>query len=52
MATRGHAVDSVNGDENLRWIITGPAGKGVIACSYIFVGFYGFTWVCLLVPFP
>ncbi|XHG08896.1 hypothetical protein AWENTII_011986 [Aspergillus wentii] len=44
MATYGHYVDEVNGDANLRWIIKGPAGKGVIACSYIFVAIYGFTW--------
>lgn len=46
MANYGHHVDQVNGDENLRWVISGPPAKGVIACSYIFVGIYGFTWVC------
>lgn len=47
MASRGHYVDEVNGNENLRWTIHGPAAKGVIACSYIFTGFYGLTWVSL-----
>jgi hypothetical protein len=45
MASRGHHVDSVDGNANLKWSITGPPGKGVIACSYIFVAVYGFTWV-------
>ena len=45
MASRGHHVDSVDGNSNLKWSITGPPGKGVIACSYIFVAVYGFTWV-------
>ncbi|GAT22938.1 sugar transporter [Aspergillus luchuensis] len=44
MASRGHHVDSVDGNANLKWSITGPPGKGVIACSYIFVAVYGFTW--------
>ncbi|KAI9045965.1 sugar porter family MFS transporter [Aspergillus affinis] len=44
MATYGHPVDSIDGNENLRWSIAGAPGKGVIACSYIFVGVYGFTW--------
>lgn len=44
MASEGHYVDEVNGNSNLRWEIAGAAGKGVIACSYIFVGIYGLTW--------
>ncbi|KAI9369561.1 sugar transporter [Aspergillus egyptiacus] len=44
MAVYGNPVDSVNGNENLKWEIKGAAGKGVIALSYIFVGIYGFTW--------
>ncbi|KAI1083688.1 putative MFS glucose transporter [Whalleya microplaca] len=44
MANYGHPVDSIEGNANLRWEIFGPASKGVIACSYIFVGIYGFTW--------
>lgn len=46
MATYGHYADSVNGNENLRWVIAGSPGKAVIACSYIFTGIYGLTWVC------
>ncbi|KAI0006244.1 putative MFS glucose transporter [Xylariaceae sp. FL0662B] len=45
MATYGHPVDSIDGNSILRWeLASGPASKGVIACSYIFVGVYGFTW--------
>ncbi|PYH47020.1 sugar porter family MFS transporter [Aspergillus saccharolyticus JOP 1030-1] len=44
MASYGHHVDSVAGNSNLKWSITGAPGKGVIACSYIFVGVYGLTW--------
>ncbi|RAH68561.1 sugar porter family MFS transporter [Aspergillus aculeatinus CBS 121060] len=44
MASYGHHVDSVDGNSNLKWSITGAPGKGVIACSYIFVGIYGLTW--------
>ncbi|PWY69064.1 sugar transporter [Aspergillus heteromorphus CBS 117.55] len=44
MASRGHHVDEVDGNSNLRWEIDGAPGKGVIACSYIFVAVYGFTW--------
>jgi hypothetical protein len=46
MATKGHAVSSVNGNANLTWVIKGDAGKAVIAFSYIFTAVYGFTWVC------
>ncbi|KAJ5539051.1 High-affinity glucose transporter [Penicillium frequentans] len=44
MATKGHAVSSVNGNANLTWEIKGDAGKAVIAFSYIFTAVYGFTW--------
>jgi len=44
MATQGHGVDSVEGNANLKWEVTGASGKAVIAMSYIFVGIYGFTW--------
>jgi hypothetical protein len=50
MASKGHFVPEVNGNPNLRWVISGPPSKGVIACSYIFVGIYGLTWVCSLRP--
>lgn len=45
MAMYGYPVSSVNGNSNLRWRIQGHPGKAVIACSYIFTGVYGFTWV-------
>lgn len=48
MASRGHYVNQVNGDKNLRWVVHGAAAKGVIACTLIFVGVYGLTWVCML----
>jgi len=44
MATQGRGVDSVDGNDNLKWEVTGASGKAVIAMSYIFVGVYGFTW--------
>ncbi|OKL62525.1 hypothetical protein UA08_02415 [Talaromyces atroroseus] len=44
MANYGHWVPEVDGNSILRWSITGPPAKGVIAFSYIFVGFYGLTW--------
>jgi MFS family permease len=44
MATYGHHVQSVAGNDNLKWEVNGAAGKAVIALSYIFVGVYGFTW--------
>ncbi|BDD59075.1 hypothetical protein MAP00_004313 [Monascus purpureus] len=44
MASHGHYVDEVQGNRNLRWEIHGAPAKGVIACSYIFTGIYGFTW--------
>ncbi|KKY24921.1 putative sugar transporter [Phaeomoniella chlamydospora] len=44
MASYGHYVSEIDGNKNLRWLITGAPSKGVIACSYIFVGVYGLTW--------
>ncbi|KAL4915024.1 general substrate transporter [Aspergillus aurantiobrunneus] len=44
MAVHGNPVDEINGNASLRWEISGPPGKAVIACSYIFVGVYGLTW--------
>ncbi|KAJ0299615.1 hypothetical protein COL5a_000138 [Colletotrichum fioriniae] len=44
MKVHGNPVDSVNGDDNLKWEVTGAPAKGVIALSYIFVGVYGLTW--------
>lgn len=44
MASYGHAVDSVDGNDILKWSIQGPPAKAVIALCYIFVGVYGLTW--------
>ncbi|KAM0699111.1 hypothetical protein Q7P36_001157 [Cladosporium allicinum] len=44
MATQGRHVDQVDGNENLKWEVSGASGKAVIALSYIFVGVYGATW--------
>jgi hypothetical protein len=45
MASYGHHVDSINGNTILRWKVdNNTAAKGIIAVSYIFVGFYGLTW--------
>ncbi|KAK7432304.1 hypothetical protein QQZ08_001251 [Neonectria magnoliae] len=44
MAAYGHHVDSVDGNEILKWSISGAPAKGVIALAYIFVGVYGLTW--------
>ena len=45
MASYGHYVQDIDGNTILRWRIGGHPAKAVIACSYIFVGIYGFTWV-------
>lgn len=52
MATYGNPVDEIDGNKNLRWEIKGAPGKGVIACSYIFVGIYGLTWVSASILCP
>ncbi|THH03089.1 hypothetical protein EW146_g10511, partial [Bondarzewia mesenterica] len=44
LAAHGHYVDSVDGNENVRWTITGAPSKGVIACSYLFVAAFAVTW--------
>ncbi|KAL0943323.1 sugar transporter [Colletotrichum truncatum] len=44
MAVHGYPVDSVDGNEILKWSIQGPPAKAVIALCYIFVGVYGLTW--------
>ncbi|KAH0421013.1 hypothetical protein CcaCcLH18_13676 [Colletotrichum camelliae] len=44
MASYGHAVHSVDGNDILKWSIQGPPAKAVIALCYIFVGVYGLTW--------
>ncbi|PTB39090.1 hypothetical protein M441DRAFT_70244 [Trichoderma asperellum CBS 433.97] len=42
MAVYGHHVDNVDGIDILKWQISGPPAKAVIALCYIFVGI--FTW--------
>lgn len=50
MASYGHAVASIDGNEILTWEIESTsAAKGVIALCYIFVGVYGVTWVSLVI---
>ena len=44
MATYGHPVDGINGNENLTWAIEGAPAKSIIALSYLFVAMYGLTW--------
>ncbi|GJN71354.1 sugar transporter [Purpureocillium lilacinum] len=44
MAVYGHHVDSVDGNDILKWSISGAPAKAVIALAYIFVGVYGLTW--------
>ncbi|KAK4070884.1 hypothetical protein Trihar35433_5351 [Trichoderma harzianum] len=44
MAVYGHHVNSVDGNDILKWQISGPPAKAVIALCYIFVGVYGVTW--------
>lgn len=36
--------DGVDGSPTVRWQVKGPPAKGIIACSYLFVAMYGFTW--------
>ena len=45
MASKGRPVDDVDGNANIKWQVTGSYASGVIACTYIFVAFYGLTWV-------
>ncbi|KAI9836644.1 MAG: hypothetical protein M1819_001278 [Sarea resinae] len=47
MASKGHKVTHVGNATNIKWELHGPYAKGVIACSYLFVACYGFTWVSL-----
>ncbi|KAM0273252.1 hypothetical protein ACHAQH_008349 [Verticillium albo-atrum] len=44
MATYGRSVDSVDGNENLKMVITGDPARAVIAMMYLFVSMYGLTW--------
>ncbi|KAA8896451.1 glucose transporter [Sphaerosporella brunnea] len=44
MANYGHHVDGVGNNANVVWQVTGRPAKGIIACTYLFVAVYGFTW--------
>ncbi|KIY50738.1 high affinity glucose transporter [Fistulina hepatica ATCC 64428] len=44
LAVHGHYVDGVEGNTDIRWTISGPPSKGVIACSFLFVASYAVTW--------
>lgn len=46
MAAHGNPVEME--DSNINWVVHGPPASGIIACSYLFVAVYGFTWVCTL----
>jgi hypothetical protein len=47
MKTGGHSVTNVADNYNIKWQVEGSYATGVIACSYLFVAFYGLTWVCI-----
>ncbi len=47
LANYGHYVPNVEGNENVRWSVSGPPSKAVIACSYLFVASFAITWVYL-----
>lgn len=47
MKTGGHSVTNVADNYNIKWQVEGSYATGVIACSYLFVAFYGLTWVCV-----
>ncbi|KAH0605611.1 uncharacterized protein H6S33_004833 [Morchella sextelata] len=44
MKTGGHSVTNVADNYNIKWQVEGSYATGVIACSYLFVAFYGLTW--------
>ncbi|KAL8718699.1 MAG: hypothetical protein Q9225_004200 [Loekoesia sp. 1 TL-2023] len=46
LASRGHwaGPNGVKNTPEASWEVTGPASKGVIACSYLFVASYAPTW--------
>lgn len=44
MSTKGHHVDAVGDNANIKWQVLGAPSKAVIALTYIFVAIYGFTW--------
>jgi len=44
MASKGRAVTNVDGNYNIKWQVGGSYARGIVACTYIFVAFYGLTW--------
>ncbi len=34
----------VDGSKTVKWIVHGNASKGVIACTYLLIAVYAFTW--------
>ncbi|VDC00637.1 unnamed protein product [Peniophora sp. CBMAI 1063] len=44
LAGYGHYVDSVDGNEDVKWVVTGPPSKGVIAACYLFVAAFAVSW--------
>ncbi|KAB8360753.1 hypothetical protein FH972_024487 [Carpinus fangiana] len=46
MATYGHwaGPEGVKGQKAASWFVEGAAGKGLIACTYLFVASYAPTW--------
>lgn len=46
MATYGHAAPpgGIDGIPAASWQVSGPASRGVIACSYLFVASYAISW--------
>ena len=45
LAGYGHYVDSVDGNEDVKWVVTGSPSKGVIAACYLFVAAFAVSWV-------
>ena len=44
MGAYGNKVTNVDDNYNIVWQVTGKPAKAIIACTYLFVAVYGFTW--------
>lgn len=44
MGSYGNSVTEVDGNANITWQVTGRPATAIIACTYLFVAAYGFTW--------
>ena len=44
LAGYGHYVESVDGNEDVKWVVTGPPSKGVIAACYLFVAAFAVSY--------